>query len=133
MKQVAGKLRLDLAQFRELAAFAQFSSDLDASTKDQIERGKRITEILKQVAYNPLPLAQQIVILWAVTQGYLDSVPVEKIKDYEMGLIRNMILNYKELLSEVAEKKQLDEEITQKLEKIVVEESRSYSSESENG
>ena len=128
MKQVAGKLRLDLAQFRELAAFAQFSSDLDASTKDQIERGKRITEILKQVAYNPLPLAQQIVILWAVTQGYLDSIPVEKIKDFEESFIRNIKLNHKELLSQVAEKKELDEALTQKLEKIVVEESRGYSS-----
>ena len=128
MKQVACKLRLDLAQFRELAAFAQFSSDLDASTKDQIERGKRITEILKQVAYNPLPLAQQIVILWAVTQGYLDSIPVEKIKDFEESFIRNIKLNHKELLSQVAEKKELDEALTQKLEKIVVEESRGYSS-----
>ena len=83
MKQVAGRLKLDLAQFRELAAFAQFSSDLDPTTKAQIERGRRITEVLKQSPYSPVPVEEQVVALWAVTNGYMDEIEVEKIKDFE--------------------------------------------------
>ncbi len=116
MKGVAGKLRLDLAQFRELAAFAQFSSDLDAGTKAQIERGKRITEILKQPPYQPVPVEDQIVILWAVTQGFLDELPVEKVRTFEAKYISNLKLKEKELLKEIAEKKELDEKLTKKLE-----------------
>src|SRR6185436_4429264 len=79
MKSVAGRLKLDLAQFRELAAFAQFASDLDASTKAQIERGKRITEVLKQPPYSPVPVEEQVVVLWAATNGFLDEVEIEKV------------------------------------------------------
>ena len=83
MKKVAGKLRLDVAQYRELAAFAQFGSDLDDATKQQLERGKRVIEILKQGQYEPLPVGQQIAILYAVVNGHLDDVEVVKIKTLE--------------------------------------------------
>jgi len=87
MKAVAGRLKLDLAQFRELQAFAQFSSDLDPETKKQIERGRRITEVLKQLPYSPVPVEEQVAVLWAVTNGYMDEVEVEKIKDFEQKFI----------------------------------------------
>lgn len=118
MKGVAGKLRLDLAQFRELAAFAQFSSDLDPSTKAQIERGKRITEILKQPPYQPVPVEEQIVILWAATQGFLDELPVEKVREFEGKFISNLKLKEKDLLKEIKDKKELDEKLTKKLEDV---------------
>src|SRR6187397_1008862 len=88
MRQVAGSLRLDLAQFRELAAFAQFGSDLDKATQAQLNRGKRLTEILKQPQYKPLPVERQVAIVFAATNGYLDNVAVEKLRDYEEGLYR---------------------------------------------
>ncbi len=121
MKGVAGPLRLDLAQFRELQAFAQFSSDLDATTKAQIERGRRITEILKQPPYSPVPVEEQIAILWAVTNGFLDEIEVEKVKDFENKFIMHLKLKEKKLLAEIAEKKELDEKITKELEKSVKE------------
>ncbi|KKW35152.1 MAG: ATP synthase subunit alpha [Candidatus Giovannonibacteria bacterium GW2011_GWA2_53_7] len=83
MKKVAGKLRLELAQYRELAAFAQFGSDLDETTKQQLERGKRLTEILKQRQYEPMPVQHQVAIIYAAINGYLDAVPVEKMADFE--------------------------------------------------
>ena len=115
MKGVAGPLRLDLAQFRELQAFAQFSSDLDAATKSQIERGRRITEILKQPPYSPVPVEEQIVILWAVTKGFLDEIDLEKVKDFENKFIQNLKLKEKKLLAEIADKKELDEKLTKEL------------------
>lgn len=119
MKSVAGKLKLDLAQFRELAAFAQFSSDLDPATKAQIERGKRITEILKQPPYNPSPMEEQVVSLWAVINGYLDELPVEKIKEFENSYIQNFRLKEKKVLEGIAESKIIDEKTTKELERIV--------------
>jgi len=119
MKSVAGKLKLDLAQFRELAAFAQFSSDLDASTKAQIERGRRITEILKQPPYNPVPVEQQIAILWAATQGYLDSLAVEQVKEFEEKFLSDLRLNGKKLLEEIVSKRELNDGLTSLLEKTV--------------
>lgn len=83
MKSVAGRLKLDLAQFREMQAFAQFASDLDPATRAQIERGRRITEVLKQPPYSPVPVEQQVVALWAVTNGYMDEVEIGKVKDFE--------------------------------------------------
>jgi len=118
MKQVAGKLRLNLAQFRELQAFAQFSSDLDPSTRSQIERGKRITEILKQPPYSPVLVEEQIVVLWAVINGYLDETPIEKIKEFEPEYIQALKLKDKKLLAEIADKKQLTDEIVKRLEKF---------------
>src|SRR5947199_8995919 len=86
MKQVAGRVKLDLAQFRELAAFAQFGSDLDAATQAKIERGKRIVEVFKQPQYNPISVEIQAAILWASQNGYFDDVPVEKTKDFQTKL-----------------------------------------------
>ncbi|MBI3626772.1 F0F1 ATP synthase subunit alpha [Candidatus Uhrbacteria bacterium] len=83
MKKVAGKLRLDLAQFRELAAFAQFGSELDEATRRQIDRGRRLTEILKQGQYEPMPVEHQVAIIYAAINGFLDDVPVEKVKEFE--------------------------------------------------
>ena len=119
MKSVAGKLRLDLAQYRALAAFAQFSSDLDPETKAQIERGRRMTEILKQPPYSPVPVEEQIVILWAGTNGFLDDIEVEKVRDFEKALVQHLKLKEKKLMSEIAEKKELDEKLTKELEKAV--------------
>jgi len=121
MKAVAGKLRLDLAQFRALQAFAQFSSDLDPATKQQIERGKRVTEVLKQPPYSPVPVEEQVVILWVVTNGFLDEAEVEKVKEFEEKYIAHLKLRAKKLLSEIAEKKELDEKMTKELEKTTKE------------
>lgn len=121
MKSVAGRLKLDLAQFRELAAFAQFASDLDPGTRAQIERGKRITEVLKQLPYLPVPVEEQVVVLWAVTNGYLDEIEVERVKEFEQKYIQQLRLRNKKLLSEVAEKKELDEKMTKELEKTTKE------------
>ncbi len=118
IKAVAGKLKLDLAQFRELAAFAQFSSDLDPATKAQIERGRRITEILKQPPYSPVPMEEQAVILWVVTNGYLDELEVEQVKEFENEFLKIVRAKNKKLLSEIAGKKEMDEKITKDLEKI---------------
>src|SRR3989338_3362341 len=119
MKSVAGRLKLDLAQFRELQAFAQFASDLDPATKLQIERGRRITEVLKQPPFAPVPVEEQVVSLWAVTNGYMDEVEVEKVRDFEQSFIQALKLKNKKLLSEIADKKVLDEKIIKELEKIV--------------
>ncbi|MBI3486416.1 F0F1 ATP synthase subunit alpha [Candidatus Daviesbacteria bacterium] len=118
MKGVAGKLRLDLAQFRALAAFAQFSSDLDPETKSQIERGKRLTEILKQPPYSPVPMEEQVVMLWVATNGYLDEIEVEKIREFENKFVANLRLKEKKLLSEIADKKVMDEKMIEQLKKI---------------
>ncbi len=118
MKSVAGRLKLDLAQFRSLQAFAQFSSDLDPETKKQIERGRRITEVLKQPPYFPVPVEEQVVALWAVTNGYMDEVEVEKIKDFEEKYLSHLKLRAKKLLGEIASKKELDEKMVKELERL---------------
>jgi F-type H+-transporting ATPase subunit alpha len=102
MKQVAGQLKGDLAQFRELAAFAQFGSELDAKTLAQIDRGKRITEIFKQPQYNPIPVEIQIAVLWAVQNGYLDDVPVDRVKDFQTTMTEFMTTRKSELLKQIA-------------------------------
>jgi F-type H+-transporting ATPase subunit alpha len=119
MKSVAGKLKLELAQYRSLQAFAQFSSDLDPQTRAQLERGKRMSELLKQPAYSPMPMKEQVVVFWAATNGYLDNIPVEKVRDFEVRLLQDMKARYKKVISEIAEKKVLDEKLTKELEKIV--------------
>ncbi|HEX6484239.1 MAG TPA: F0F1 ATP synthase subunit alpha [Ktedonobacteraceae bacterium] len=104
MKQVAGSLRLDLAQFRELAAFAQFSSDLDKATRSRIERGQRLTEILKQPQYQPVPVEKEVMIIYAATHGYLDDVPVDLISKWEQAFYRYIDANHPELGQEIIEK-----------------------------
>ena len=110
MRQVAGSLRLDLAQYRELAAFAQFGSDLDQATQRQLNRGKRLTEILKQPQYQPLPVEKQVAIIFAATNGYLDAVAVEKLRAYEDGLFRFLETRHSAVLETIREKKILDDE-----------------------
>jgi F-type H+-transporting ATPase subunit alpha len=111
MRQVAGTLRLDLAQFRELAAFAQFGSDLDKATLNQLNRGRRLVEVLKQPQYQPLPVEKQVAIIYAATNGYLDAVPVEQVRDYETELYRFLDTRKTGLLAALAEKKQIDDAI----------------------
>ena len=115
MKKVAGRLRLDLAQFRELEAFAQFSSDLDESTKKQIERGKRLTEVLKQGQYVPMPVENQVAILYAGTNGYLDDVAVENLAEWENKFHAYLKAEPTGVLAEIAKKKELTPEIEEKL------------------
>lgn len=115
MKQVAGTLRLDLAQFRELAAFAQFGSDLDKSTLAQIERGKRMVELLKQDQYVPMSMVEQVSVLFAATQGFLDDIPVESVKKFEAEFLRFMKDTKADLMKELGEKKAIDDELKPKM------------------
>jgi len=111
MRQVAGTLRLDLAQYRELAAFAQFGSDLDKATLNQLNRGRRLVEVLKQPQYQPLAVEKQVIIIYAATNGYLDPVPVEQVRAYEIDLYTFLDTRKASLLSALAEKKQIDDAV----------------------
>jgi len=115
MKQIAGTLRLDLAQYRELAAFAQFGSDLDPTSQRQLARGVRLTELLKQPQYAPLAVEKQILIIFAGTQGHLDDLEVTDLGDFEAGLYRFMDTNKASVLQEILDKGTLDDELTQKM------------------
>jgi F-type H+/Na+-transporting ATPase subunit alpha len=115
MRQVAGQLRLDLAQYRELAAFAQFASDLDTATRNQLERGARLTELLKQDKYQPVPLAEQVVVLYAGTQGYLDKVPVTRVREWEAGFVRFLKSEQPGVLTDIEKKKALDDSLFESL------------------
>jgi F-type H+/Na+-transporting ATPase subunit alpha len=116
MRQVAGSLRLDLAQYRELAAFAQFGSDLDKATQAQLNRGRRLVEILKQPQYQPLAVEKQVAIIYAATKGFLDAVPVEDVRRYEEELYRFVETRYPNVFTGIAEKKILDDEVKPALE-----------------
>jgi F-type H+-transporting ATPase subunit alpha len=111
MRQVAGTLRLDLAQYRELQAFAQFGSDLDKSTQAQLTRGARLVEILKQPQYEPLPVEKQIAIIFAGTNGYLDAIPVPQVRAFESGLYRYIESRHPQLFRDISEKRQLDDQL----------------------
>ncbi|HEX9504350.1 MAG TPA: F0F1 ATP synthase subunit alpha [Patescibacteria group bacterium] len=128
IKKVAGKLRLDLAQFRALAAFAQFASDLDPQTKARIDRGLRLTEILKQKQYEPMSMEHQVVILYPAINGYLDDVAVEDVKDWEDKFHKYLDVQKKDLIKAIAEKKELTEEIESSLKKAIEEFKKSYGS-----
>jgi F-type H+-transporting ATPase subunit alpha len=119
MKQVAGTLRIDLAQYRELAAFAQFGSDLDKSTQNQLERGKRLTEILKQPQYQPMPVENQVLIIWAVTNGLADDVAVEDLKRFEDGLFSFMENSHPSVLQTMRDKKSIDDNLKVSLREAV--------------
>ncbi len=121
MKQVAGTLKLDLAQFRELAAFAQFGSDLDKATQAQLERGARLVEILKQPQFQPLSLAKQVVILFAGTKGFLDKYPVAALQDYEPQLLSFMESKYPQVMEEIDEKKIISPALEQKIRDLLKE------------
>lgn len=119
MKKVAGTLKLDLAQFRELEAFSQFGSDLDAATRNQIERGRRAVELLKQTQYSPMLVQHQVISLYALTRGYMDTIPVAKIKEFEAGLIDYVEANCKEFIADVVEKKMWEEASEAKLKETI--------------
>jgi F-type H+-transporting ATPase subunit alpha len=116
MRQVAGSLRLDLAQYRELAAFAQFGSDLDKATQSQLNRGRRLVEILKQPQYQPLAVEKQVAIIYAATKGFLDQVAVDDVRRYEEELYRYLETRHPAVLTGIAEKKILDDEVKGALE-----------------
>jgi F-type H+-transporting ATPase subunit alpha len=115
MKQVAGTLRLDLAQYRELAAFAGFGSDLDAATQAQLTRGARLVEILKQPQYQPLPMEKQICILFAGTRGYLDTLPIDSLAEYEQQLYAHIEKNQPSIYDDLKEKQAIDAALEEKI------------------
>ena len=116
MRQVAGRLRLDLAQYRELVTFAQFgTSDLDAATIAQLNRGRVVTEVLKQLQYEPMSMGKQVSIMYAVTNGYVDDVPQDKIRDFEIAFHRYMETSHSDVINAIMEKRELDDEISASL------------------
>ncbi len=119
MKQVAGTLRLDLAQFRELQAFAQFGSDLDKATQAQLARGQRLTEILKQPQYQPMDVEKQVLVIWAATNGFTDDVAVEDVRRFETSLLKFVENSHPGLLADIAEKKSLTDEIKAGLKQVL--------------
>ena len=121
MKQVAGRMRLDLAQYRELAAFAQFGSDLDAATKAQLDRGARMVETLKQPQYSPMAVEDQVVIIYVSTNGHLDDVPSNHVVKFESDFLKFMRSNYAEVSKAISEKKAFDNEIETSLHKAIKE------------
>ena len=121
MKSVAKKLRLELAQFRELAAFAQFGSDLDTETRNRIERGKRLTEILKQVNYDPVPLAYQVIAIFSATSGILDDIELEKVKQFESSFRIFLDTAAPELIAKIHETKDFTEQTQEKVKKLAEE------------
>jgi F-type H+-transporting ATPase subunit alpha len=115
MKQVAGKLRLDMASYRELAAFALMASDLDKATQGQLNRGRRMQEILKQPQYEPMSLQNQVIVIFAGTNGFADNVPVERMRTWETALIRYMETSQPEIGKDIAENKRITEDNDKKL------------------
>jgi F-type H+-transporting ATPase subunit alpha len=127
MKQVAGRVKLELAQFRELAAFAQFGSDLDAETQKKIERGKRAVEVFKQPQYRPTSVELQVAVLWALQSGFMDTVAVDKIKDFQDKLTDYLASRKPELTARIAKEKALSDAITADLKTAVTEFKQTYS------
>ena len=121
MRQVAGRLRLELANYRSLAAFAQFGSDLDAATKGQIDRGQRLTEVLKQGQYRPLPVEEQVVILWAATNGQLEDVEVENVREFEAGYLEYIRSTQSDLLATIRTEGQLSDATIETLRRVTQE------------
>ncbi len=119
MKQVAGTMRLDLAQYRELAAFAQFGSDLDKATKAKLDRGARLVELLKQPQYRPMPAQEQVASIWAATHGHMDDVPVEEIRQFETDMLTFMRDTHPEVLDSIKDKKVIDESVEKGLTEAV--------------
>ena len=126
MKQVAGRVKLDLAQFRELAAFAQFGSDLDAASQAKIERGKRVVEVFKQPQYNPVPVEVQVAVLWAVQNSYMDDVAVDRLKDFQAKLSDYLMSRKTDLMKRVAKEKALNDALTNDLKAAITEFKQTY-------
>ncbi|MBT4111620.1 MAG: F0F1 ATP synthase subunit alpha [Candidatus Marinimicrobia bacterium] len=126
MKKIAGKLRLDLAQFRELEAFAKFASDLDETTAAQITRGRRMVEILKQNQYVPMSTANQVVIIYAASQGYLDDVEIESVKEFEVGLLEHFASKASDCIKEINDTGDIGDDLADKMNKIIEEFKKSF-------
>jgi F-type H+/Na+-transporting ATPase subunit alpha len=126
MKQVAGRIKGDLAQFRELAAFAQFGSDLDAKTQSVLERGKRVVEIFKQPQYDPISIEAQVAILWTVQNGFMDDVVVEKVKDFQQKLSQFLHTRRTELLAKIKKERAVSDAIANELKSAVTEFKQTY-------
>jgi F-type H+-transporting ATPase subunit alpha len=133
MRKVAGQMRLDLAQYRDLAAFSQFASDLDKRTRSQLERGERLTELLKQDQYQPVPVELQVALIFAGGRGFLDKVPVNKIREWEQGFTRYMDADRRDVLDAIAEKKELDDDLTKRLEDAIKTFNRQFGVKPEEG
>ncbi len=128
MKKVAGKLKMAMAQYRELAAFAQFgTSELDKATKAQIDRGQRITEVLKQPQFEPMPVENQVIILYATLNGYLDDIPLNKVTDFERKLLASVRTAHPELVKKLAEKKDFDNNMEAEMKEAIAEFKKGYS------
>jgi len=121
MKKVAGPLRLELAQFRDMAAFAQFASDLDASTKRQLDRGERLVEVMKQGQFAPLPVEKQIAIIYAATSGQLDTLPVAAVQRYEHELYNFLDAKHAQVLTDLRDKKELTDDLRARLDAALTE------------
>jgi F-type H+-transporting ATPase subunit alpha len=119
MKEVAGSLRLDLSQYRELEAFAAFASDLDENSRKQLDRGARLVELLKQPQQQPMPIEEQVVSIFLGTKGHLDSVPVEDVRRFETEFLDHMRAAHKDILTEIRETKQLSEQTEDKLADVI--------------
>jgi F-type H+-transporting ATPase subunit alpha len=121
MRQIAGPLRLELAQYRELAAFAQFGSDLDKASQQQLNRGRRLVEVLKQDQYEPLPVEKQVLIIFAAVNAYLDDLPVEDVRRFESELYTFVENAHRGVLNEIREKKILDDALRAKVNDVIKE------------
>jgi F-type H+-transporting ATPase subunit alpha len=119
MRQVAGSMKLELAQFRELAAFAQFGSDLDKATQAQLNRGQRLVELLKQGQFSPLPFSKQILIIFAGTGGFLDDLPINQVREFESELYKYVDATNPGLLRAIMEKKTLDDALKAEMAKVI--------------
>jgi F-type H+-transporting ATPase subunit alpha len=119
MKSVAGTLRLDLAQYRAMAAFAQFASDLDAKTRKQLERGARLVELLKQGQYVPLSTEKQVLVIYAGTNGFVDELPVDSLGQFEEELYKYVEAKQPTILTDIAEKKALDDDLKKRMNKAI--------------
>jgi F-type H+-transporting ATPase subunit alpha len=119
MKQVAGTMRLDLAQYRELAAFAQFGSDLDKATKAQLDRGARMVETLKQAQYSPLPVEDQVLTIFTAVRGHLSDIPVDKVVDFHRDFLKFMHAQYPDIGKRIAEQKKLDDALEADITKAI--------------
>lgn len=121
MKKIAGSLRIELAQYRDLLSFAQFATELDKATRDQLTRGEKLTELLKQDQYVPMPVEEQVVVLYAGTKGYLDDLDTSRVSTFETTLLKTLRASYSNVLASIREKKVIEEE-TEKLLKKAIEE-----------
>ena len=127
MKQIAGRMRLDLAQYRELAAFAQFGSDLDKATKEQLDRGVRMVETLKQAQYSPLKVEDQVLVIYTAVRGFLTDVPVDKVVKFQNDFLKFMNSNHPEIGQTIAQQKKLDDALEESINKAIEEFKSTYS------